>query len=212
MGRKGLKTEGVVQAISSLRAKGLPTTTRVVRLELENKGSYTTISRLLDELGAKSDAKVGEIAEMPPEVQQQMADCILSMWHAACKAGAAGSGRLRAQFDARLRMVSARLLSEQTARKRVASELCVTESELRTARCDRHVLEETIRTLREQLSVKHALLERAEHECNQMRKLLGPAAPSASIGPAQSAMGGRTRAGGLVHKATGKEDAQVLPL
>lgn len=210
--RRGVNKDGVAEAISSLRAKGLPTTTRVVRLELKNKGSYTTISRILDEMCAKSDATVSLLAEMPVEVQQQMADCVLSMWHAALKAGAAGTARLRAQFDARVRTVSTKLISEQAARKRVEGELCVSEGELRTVRSNRHVLEETVRSLREQLSVEHALLERSERECNQMRKLLGPVAPSASKGPARSSIAGRSRTGRHLRTVTVEGDTRVIPL
>lgn len=202
----------MAEAISSLRAKGRPTTTRVVRLELKDKGSYSTISKFLDEMGAKSDGTVAQLAEMPEEVQRRIADCVLSMWQTACKAGAVGTATLRAQFDARVRTVSAKLISEQAARKRVEGELCAAVSELRIVRCDRHVREETVRTLREQLSVEHALLERSERECNQMRKLLGPLAASASKRPARGSVAGRGRAEIPVRAATIKGDAHVLPL
>jgi hypothetical protein len=212
IGRIGVTNDAVRDAVSALRAKGHPTSTRVVRLQLKNTGSYSTISRILDEMGAKSIGNVAQLAEMPQEVQQRLADCVLSMWQTACKAGAAGAGKLKMQFDARVRTVSAKLVKERAARQRVESELCVAEGELRTVRSNRHVLEETVRTLREQLSVEKALLERSERECNQMRKLLGPLAPSASRVPARGSVAGRGRAGRHLRTATVEGDTRVMPL
>ncbi len=204
--RIGVTKEQVGEAVSKLRAEGHPTTTRVVRLELKNKGSYSTISRLLDELGAKSYGNVAQIDEMPPDVQQRMADCVLSMWQSALKSGAAAAAKLGVQCDARVRAVSTKFVNERTARKRVEGELCAAEGELRTVRSTRHVLEETVRMLREQLSVERALLERSELECSQMRTLLGPLAASASTGPARGSVAGRDRAGRHLRTATGEAD------
>ena len=210
--RIGVTKEQVGYAVSKLRAEGHPTTTRVVRLELKNKGSYSTISRLLDELGAKSIGNVAQLAEMPQEVQQRMADCVLSMWQSALKSGAAAAAKLSVQCDARVRAVSTKFVNERAARKRVEGELCAAEGDLRTVRSTRHVLEETVRMLREQLSVERALLERSELECSQMRTLLGPLAASAAKGPARGSVAGRGRAGRHLRTVTVEEDTRVIPL
>lgn len=195
IGRQGVTKEEVSNAVCAVRSQGLPTTTRVLRLEL-GKGSYSSIGKLLEELGAKSDGKRPQTDEMPQDLQRRLADCLLSMWQSASKAAAAGASRLSAQCDERVRIVSAQLACERAARECAEAELCSIQGEHSSCRARKLLLEEEVRMLREQLRVEHALLERSERECSQVLKRLGPIAPSASKTVARRSTAGRGRAAG----------------
>lgn len=201
IGRLGVTKSEVADAVSSLRAQGHPATTRVVRLEI-GKGSYSSIGRLLEELGAKNDGKPSQTDEMPQDLQLRLADCLLSMWQSASKAAAVGVARLSAQCDERVRIVSAQLACERAARECAETELFSVQSEHSSCRSSKQLLEEKVRMLREQFSVEHALLERSERERNQMLKLLGPLAPSTSKSPARRPTAGRSRAAGQAARSS----------
>lgn len=122
MSRAGITKRDVATAVSSLRASGKPTTTRVVRLEI-GKGSYRTIGKLLDELGAKSSAKPSVLPSVPETVQRQFADALYNVWEAANQVAAERSDAMQVQCEQRVGTLSAQLAAESAERRRLSMQL-----------------------------------------------------------------------------------------
>lgn len=184
-------------AVSALRSDAYPITTRAVRLQL-GRGSYSSIGKLLDKLGAKSDGKSEQSAEMPHELQMRLADCALNLWQSALDSATVSEAALRKQCEERIKAISNQLALEQDARKQAEHEVIAAQAELRSRRSREHFLQEKCQMLRVQLSVEHKLLERSERDRVLLMKQLGPLTGAASANSARrsaSAASGTDRAG-----------------
>lgn len=90
MARTGVTREQVFEAAARLKARGASITNQRVRDELGETGSYTTISRYLDEWRAADAAKDHEtLPEIPEAAEQAMLGAIREVWRVA----AAGAQR-----------------------------------------------------------------------------------------------------------------------
>lgn len=175
MGRPGITKEEVAAAVTALRAQGRPTTTRVVRLEV-GRGSYATISRFLDALGAKSAGRTEKLDEMPLDIQGRLADCVFSMWQAVCEATSRAQTALTAQCEQRIQVLSGELARERELRKKVERELGANQQELSAARLEVQHLTQRVAMLREQLAGEQAVVKRLERDREELLERFGSAA------------------------------------
>lgn len=175
MGRPGITKEEVAAAVSALRAQGRPTTTRVVRLEV-GKGSYATISRFLDALGAKSAGKPEKLDEMPEDIQARLADCALSMWQTVCQATSRTRTALTTQCEQRIQVLSRELAREREMRKTADRELGANQQRLSACRLEGQHLRERVAMLREELAGEQAVLKRLERDRGELLERFGRAA------------------------------------
>jgi Plasmid replication region DNA-binding N-term len=171
MGREGVKKEKVGDAVFALRAARKPVTTRTVRLEV-GTGSNTTISRFLEELGAKSGAKPSDLPNVPEKLQRQFANALYSIWEASSKAASERSDATEAQCAERIHTLSKQLALEREERKRAEMELCSTQAELAACTLREQQLREEVSMLRQTLGVEKALNARAQRERASMLKAL----------------------------------------
>lgn len=167
MGREGIKKEKVGDAVYALRAAHKPVTTRTVRLEI-GTGSNSTISRFLDELGAKSGAKPSILPSVPEKLQRQFANALYGIWEASSKAAAERSDATEAQCAERVHTLARQLALEREERKRLDMELCSTGAELAAGKQREQMLKQDVSMLREALRLEKALHQRAEMERNRM--------------------------------------------
>lgn len=169
MSRAGITKKDVATAVSSLRASGKPTTTRVVRLEI-GKGSYRTIGKLLDELGAKSSAKPSVLPSVPEAVQRQFADALYNVWEAANQAAAERSDAMQVQCEQRVGTLSAQLAAESAERRRLDMQLCTTDAEFAACKRQGYILRQEVAMLRDALRLEKALHQRSESDRAKMLK------------------------------------------
>ena len=174
MARKGISKENVARAVMALRAKGRPITTRVVRLELENHGSYGTIGRFLEELGAKSKATPPAMPALPEGLQKEFANAVFSMWQASSDIAAKRVGEIETQCERRVHALSIQLTKERELRERLEVELCSASADLSACKQREHLLTEEALMLRAELRIQKALHQRVERDRDTMLKQLAP--------------------------------------
>jgi len=171
MGREGIKKEKVENAVNALREAHKPVTTRTVRLEI-GTGSNSTISRFLDELGAKSGAKPSDLPSVPEKLQRQFANALYSIWEASSNAAAERNDATEAQCVERVRVLSRQVQLEREDRKRIDMELCSAQAELAACTHREQQLREEVLMLRQALGIEKAINARAERERASMLKAL----------------------------------------
>jgi len=174
MARKGISKENVARAVMALRAKGRPITTRVVRLELENHGSYGTIGRFLEELGAKSKATPPAMPALPEGLQKEFANAVFSMWQASSDIAAKRVGEIETECEQRVHTLSIQLTKERELRERLEVELCSASADLSACKQREHLFKEEAMMLRQELRIQKALHQRAERDRDTMLKQLAP--------------------------------------
>lgn len=171
MSRPGITKEQVADAVTALRAEGKPTTARVVRLQL-GTGSYKTIGRFLDELGAKSTGKTEPLNEMPEAIQARLADCALSMWQAVCQATTSARNALTAQCEQRIHVLRGELVRERDLRKALERERVVNQQALSEATLQAQHLGERVAMLREQLAGEQAVVKQLARDREELLERL----------------------------------------
>jgi len=189
MGREGIKKEKVGEAVFALRAAHKPVTTRTVRLEI-GEGSNSTISRFLDELGAKSGARPTDLPIVPEPLLRQFANAAYTMWEASSKAAAERNVATEAQCAERIHTLSNKLALEREERKRADMELCSTQAELATCTQREQQLTEEVLMLRQALGVEKALNAHAQRERASMLKALSSRSAGAAWRNADDAVAG----------------------
>jgi len=173
MARPGVTKEQVRDAVAALRAQGRPTSTRVVRLELR-RGSYATIGKYLEELGAKSGSRPPELPEIPEDVQMRLAEGVYSMWLAMSKVAAAKAADLGIQCEQRVRTMTEQLNRERATRQRLERELSTAVSDRAGFKGRSETLELEKAGLRERLAVQQALVRQGEREREGLLRRLTP--------------------------------------
>jgi len=173
MPRPGISRDDVASAVAALRTQGKPTTTRVVRLEL-GRGSYATIGRFLEELGAKSEANPPEMPVMPEDLQAELAESVFRMWRAMSKATAEKEAKAGLQHAQRVRALTAEIGRERETRKRLERELSSALTDRAAFKARKEALELEQAGLRERLAVEQALLRRSERQCEALVARLRP--------------------------------------
>ena len=181
MSRPGVSKSDVASAVSTLRAGGKPTTTRVVRLEL-GRGSYATIARFLNELGTKSEARPPALPELPEAIQLRFADAVYAMWQTSSENAAKRVGDVETQCDKRIHDLSVQLTKERGLREHLEVELSSVSSDLAGCKQREHLLREAVAMHRQELRTQKALLQHAQREWNTVLKQIAPLVKLASSG------------------------------
>lgn len=119
--------EDVTRVALQLQSKGMSVTTRSVRKEL-GRGSYSTIGRLLAELGLRA-LEENIDASLSAQVRLQALTLARTIWRAAESAQAEKAAAVQAQWLARLSAVSHQLKREKAERCAIDSRLAVYEGE-----------------------------------------------------------------------------------
>ncbi|MBN3784571.1 chromosome partitioning protein ParA, partial [Burkholderia sp. Ac-20345] len=84
MARKGITYDQVANAAQAIAARGQEPTISAIRVELNNEGSYSTISQHLNRWRAESADKV-DTAALPPDVETAAMEAITKVWNIAHK-------------------------------------------------------------------------------------------------------------------------------
>lgn len=82
MARKGIQFDQVANAAAAIQARGAEPTISAVRVELNNEGSYSTISQHLARWRSESADKV-HVAALPPDVESAAMEAITKVWNVA---------------------------------------------------------------------------------------------------------------------------------
>ena len=199
MPRPGVTKEEVIAAVSKLREKGRPITTRLIRLSI-GRGSYKTISRYLCELGAKNPAKCAKTPDMPETMRVQLATLASDMWQSINKELSSTTVMLKAQCDVRVHALTEKLLQERKVHRQIDVDLCTTQTQLTASNLRATRAEHELALLRERLSVEQALLCRSEHERASLIALL---ASGKRPPPPPRKVNGSARDIAVRHDATG---------
>lgn len=84
MARKGITYDQVANAAQAISARGTEPTISAIRVELNNEGSYSTISQHLSRWRTDSADKV-DTAALPPDVESAAMEAITKIWNIAHK-------------------------------------------------------------------------------------------------------------------------------
>lgn len=84
MARKGITYDQVANAAAAIQARGTEPTISAIRVELNNEGSYSTISQHLSRWRADSADRV-DTAALPPDVESAAMEAITKIWNIAHK-------------------------------------------------------------------------------------------------------------------------------
>jgi hypothetical protein len=82
MARKGITYDQVANAAAAIQARGTEPTISAIRVELNNEGSYSTISQHLSRWRSESADKV-DTAALPPDVESAAMEAITKVWNIA---------------------------------------------------------------------------------------------------------------------------------
>lgn len=130
MARKGITYDMVSNAAAAIKARGVEPTISAIRVELNNEGSFSTISQHLAKW-RELDAEKVDISALPETVENAALEAITKIWHIATKEARDEIAGIKEDHNQQRRLMQAdldallaanRLLEEQLAKDEAASE------------------------------------------------------------------------------------------
>lgn len=85
MANKGVTYDQIVNAAEAVKARGLKPTVQLVRVELGDTGSFTTISQGLAKWHGEQAEKGAKQTAIPPEAENAMLTAMTTIWTLACE-------------------------------------------------------------------------------------------------------------------------------
>lgn len=169
MARTGVTREQVFEAAARLKARGASITNQRVRDELGETGSYTTISRYLDEWRAADAAKDHEtLPEIPEAAEQAMLGAIREVWRVA----AAGAQReitdVKEATERRIQEIQTQHGEAHAEVARLEKEATAADDEIQTLKIRSGQLDKDLAAAR---AVEAELRERVAAEETRSREL-----------------------------------------
>lgn len=146
MGRKGITYDQVANAAQAITARGTEPTISAIRVELNNEGSYSTISQHLNRWRSESAERV-DTAALPPDVESAAMEAITKVWNIAHK---------HANKEV------------AAARQEAADDKAAMKKELDEARAEIAHLEEANRRLDDEITKATARAEQAEKKLTEV--------------------------------------------
>jgi uncharacterized membrane protein YccC len=193
MARPGVSKQRFADAATSLHAQGRPITARLMRIELGDRGSYTTISRMLGELGAKCKAMPKTVPEVPEELQKHFAAAVVSMWRASSEMASKRVKDIESQCEQQVRIVTQQRNEAQQKVVRLEKERGNAVDALSTCNKSEHLLKEEIAMLRDELRIQKAVHQRTERDRDEMLRQFAPLVKRTTKGLACGAQGTKTK-------------------
>lgn len=164
MARAGVTREQVFEAAGALKARGASITIQRVRDHLGDTGSYTTISRYLDEWRAADAAKDQEtLPDIPEAAEQAMLGAMREVWRVAATAMRREAEEVKQVAERRVRDIEAQHGEAHAEVSRLEKEAAAAEAEVTELRARVADLEKALAAgeatqaqLREQLAAADA--------------------------------------------------------
>lgn len=169
MARTGITREQVFEAASQLKAQGMQITMQRIREALGETGSFTTISRLLEEWRAADTIKDREVLpDIPEAAEQGMQAAIRELWRIAAATAHRRVAEAKEEADRRVKEAEGRYGEARAEVERLEKAAAAADDEVQTLRIRAGQLE---RDLSAAQAVEGELRERVASEEARSREL-----------------------------------------
>lgn len=143
MARKGITYDMVANAASAIQARGTEPTISAIRVELNNEGSFSTISQHLAKWKEQSAERV-DMRALPEAVENAALTAITTIWNVATKEASAEIAALKEDHKAEKKRMQADLDALLAGNRELET---VVEREVTASERDRKLLAETEKKL-----------------------------------------------------------------
>jgi uncharacterized protein involved in exopolysaccharide biosynthesis len=133
MARKGINYEMVSNAAAAIKARGTEPTISAVRIELNNEGSFSTISQHLAKW-REQDAERVDVKSLPEQVENAALTAITTIWNIATKEAREEIAAIKEDHNQRMKLLQADLAALLEANKHLEETV---EREVKASEKDR---------------------------------------------------------------------------
>jgi hypothetical protein len=116
MARKGITYDMVSNAAAAIKARGTDPTISAIRVELNNEGSFSTISQHLAKW-REQDAEKVDISSLPETVENAALEAITKIWNIATKEAREEIAAIKEDHNQKTRLLQEDLSALLTANK-----------------------------------------------------------------------------------------------
>jgi predicted RNase H-like nuclease (RuvC/YqgF family) len=172
MTRHPVSADDVADAVLALRNGQHPVTTLNVRHHL-GRGSFTTISRHLEALGAKEPGRPGDAEAMPAQLQAVHAAFVQRAWHAVREHAGQQVKKATLPLERRIHELDLKLRAVREHRDRLEWESAQLERELDAARLEVQGLGAELAQARQDLAVERRVRQHHERKARHIHGQIG---------------------------------------